>query len=452
MEKDGKWGVMVMANEIPYSGEAEQAVLGCMFLDENSAKTAQTLLNSDDFFQQNNKILFDAFADVLKSGKVADVVTVSECLKQQNNFEKIGGKEYIVQIAMNVATSVRIKEYIKILKEKAYFRRKIAQGRALTEAAYQQDKQKLQQISKQSEQDGVQTEKLDCIPDVLAEYITVLQKDRNSNKRFAGLPTGFDDLDYYIGGLQQGNLIIVAGRPAMGKTAFALDLLRNAAKNMEKEYIAMLFSLEMDKNRIAARMFSAESSVDNTYFRLCIKDNEKWDEIIHRIQQEAKEFEQNTSDIYIDDTAGITLEEIYEKCHNQQVHTGKKIGLVVVDYLQIMGVEKTANRAMDVAYLSMGLKNLSKQFSCPVVALSQLSRENEKKADKKPTLDNLRDSGAIEQDADIVLMLYREKYYNKETPEGNGAEVIVAKNRNGATGSIKLNFLEKYTTFRNYIP
>ncbi len=452
MEKDGKWGVMVMANEIPYSGEAEQAVLGCMFLDENSAKTAQTLLNSDDFFQQNNKILFDAFADVLKSGKVADVVTVSECLKQQNNFEKIGGKEYIVQIAMNVATSVRIKEYIKILKEKAYFRRKIAQGRALTEAAYQQDKQKLQQISKQSEQDGVQTEKLDCIPDVLAEYITVLQKDRNSNKRFAGLPTGFDDLDYYIGGLQQGNLIIVAGRPAMGKTAFALDLLRNAAKNMEKEYIAMLFSLEMDKNRIAARMFSAESSVDNTYFRLCIKDNEKWDEIIHRIQQEAKEFEQNTSDIYIDDTAGITLEEIYEKCHNQQVHTGKKIGLVVVDYLQIMGVEKTANRAMDVAYLSMGLKNLSKQFSCPVVALSQLSRENEKKADKKPTLDNLRDSGAIEQDADIVLMLYREKYYNKETPEGNVAEVIVAKNRNGATGSIKLNFLEKYTTFRNYIP
>ncbi len=441
-----------MANEIPYSGEAEQAVLGCMFLDENSAKTAQTLLNSDDFFQQNNKILFDAFADVLKSGKVADVVTVSECLKQQNNFEKIGGKEYIVQIAMNVATSVRIKEYIKILKEKAYFRRKIAQGRALTEAAYQQDKQKLQQISKQSEQDGVQTEKLDCIPDVLAEYITVLQKDRNSNKRFAGLPTGFDDLDYYIGGLQQGNLIIVAGRPAMGKTAFALDLLRNAAKNMEKEYIAMLFSLEMDKNRIAARMFSAESSVDNTYFRLCIKDNEKWDEIIHRIQQEAKEFEQNTSDIYIDDTAGITLEEIYEKCHNQQVHTGKKIGLVVVDYLQIMGVEKTANRAMDVAYLSMGLKNLSKQFSCPVVALSQLSRENEKKADKKPTLDNLRDSGAIEQDADIVLMLYREKYYNKETPEGNVAEVIVAKNRNGATGSIKLNFLEKYTTFRNYIP
>ncbi len=443
MEKDGKWGVMVMANEIPYSGEAEQAVLGCMFLDENSAKTAQTLLNSDDFFQQNNKILFDAFADV---------VTVSECLKQQNNFEKIGGKEYIVQIAMNVATSVRIKEYIKILKEKAYFRRKIAQGRALTEAAYQQDKQKLQQISKQSEQDGVQTEKLDCIPDVLAEYITVLQKDRNSNKRFAGLPTGFDDLDYYIGGLQQGNLIIVAGRPAMGKTAFALDLLRNAAKNMEKEYIAMLFSLEMDKNRIAARMFSAESSVDNTYFRLCIKDNEKWDEIIHRIQQEAKEFEQNTSDIYIDDTAGITLEEIYEKCHNQQVHTGKKIGLVVVDYLQIMGVEKTANRAMDVAYLSMGLKNLSKQFSCPVVALSQLSRENEKKADKKPTLDNLRDSGAIEQDADIVLMLYREKYYNKETPEGNVAEVIVAKNRNGATGSIKLNFLEKYTTFRNCIP
>lgn len=443
---------MVMANEIPYSSEAEQAVLGCMFLDENSAKTAQTLLNSDDFFQQNNKILFEAFADVLKSEKVADVVTVSECLKQQNNFEKIGGKEYIVQIAMSVATSVRIKEYIKILREKAYFRRKITQGRALIEAAHQQDKQKLQQISKQSEQDGVQTEKLDCIPDVLAEYITVLQKDRNSNKRFAGLPTGFDDLDYYIGGLQQGNLIIVAGRPAMGKTAFALDLLRNAAKNMDKEYIAMLFSLEMDKNRIAARMFSAESSVDNTYFRLCIKDNEKWDEIIHRIQQEAKEFEQNTSDIYIDDTAGITLEEIYEKCHNQQVYTGKKIGLVVVDYLQIMGVEKTANRAMDVAYLSMGLKNLSKQFSCPVVALSQLSRENEKKIDKKPTLDNLRDSGAIEQDADIVLMLYREKYYNKETEKGNIAEVIVAKNRNGATGSVKLEFLEKYTTFRNCIP
>ncbi len=440
-----------MINEMPFSSDAEQAVLGCMFLDENSAKVGYSLLNSDDFFQQNNKIVFEAFSAVLKSGKIADVVTVSEYLKQQNNFEKIGGKEYIVQIAMSVATSVRIKEYIKILKEKAYFRRKIAQGKALTQAAYQQDKQKLQQISKQSEQDGVQTEKIACIPDVLADYITLLQKDRNSNKRFAGLPTGFDDLDYYIGGLQQGNLIIVAGRPAMGKTAFALDLLRNGAKNMGKEYIAMLFSLEMDKNRIAARMFSAESSVDNAYFRLCVKDDEKWQKIICRIQQEAKEFEQNTSDIYVDDTAGITLEEIYEKCHNQQVQTGKKIGLVVVDYLQIMGVEKTANRAMDIAYLSMGLKNLSKQFSCPVVALSQLSRENEKKLNKKPTLDNLRDSGAIEQDADIVLMLYREKYYDKDTPMGNIAEVIIAKNRNGATGSVELEFLENYTTFRNCI-
>lgn len=440
-----------MINEMPFSSDAEQAVLGCMFLDENSAKVGYSLLNSDDFFQQNNKIVFEAFSAVLKSGKIADVVTVSEYLKQQNNFEKIGGKEYIVQIAMSVATSVRIKEYIKILKEKAYFRRKIAQGKALTQAAYQQDKQKLQQISKQSEQDGVQTEKIACIPDVLADYITLLQKDRNSNKRFAGLPTGFDDLDYYIGGLQQGNLIIVAGRPAMGKTAFALDLLRNGAKNMGKEYIAMLFSLEMDKNRIAARMFSAESSVDNAYFRLCVKDDEKWQKIICRIQQEAKEFEQNTSDIYVDDTAGITLEEIYEKCHNQQVQTGKKIGLVVVDYLQIMGVEKTANRAMDIAYLSMGLKNLSKQFSCPVVALSQLSRENEKKLNKKPTLDNLRDSGAIEQDADIVLMLYREKYYDKDTSIGNIAEVIIAKNRNGATGSVELEFLENYTTFRNCI-
>lgn len=440
-----------MENGMPFSSDAEQAVLGCMFLDENSAKVGYSLLNSDDFFQQNNKIVFEAFSAVLKSGKIADVVTVSEYLKQQNNFEKIGGKEYIVQIAMSVATSVRMKEYIKILKEKAYFRRKIAQGRALTEAGFQQDKQKLQQISKQSEQDGVQTEKIACIPDVLADYITLLQKDRNSNKRFAGLPTGFDDLDYYIGGLQQGNLIIVAGRPAMGKTAFALDLLRNGAKNMGKEYIAMLFSLEMDKNRIAARMFSAESSVDNAYFRLCVKDDEKWQKIICRIQQEAKEFEQNTSDIYVDDTAGITLEEIYEKCHNQQVQTGKKIGLVVVDYLQIMGVEKTANRAMDIAYLSMGLKNLSKQFSCPVVALSQLSRENEKKLNKKPTLDNLRDSGAIEQDADIVLMLYREKYYDKDTSIGNIAEVIIAKNRNGATGSVELEFLENYTTFRNCI-
>lgn len=441
-----------MSNEIPHSSDAEQAVLSCMFLDENSAKIGQSLLNSDDFFNQNHKLLYEAFLEVLKSGKIADMVTVSDYLKEKDNFEKIGGIEFITQIALSVATSVRMKEYIKILKEKSYFRRKIAQGKALVAAGLEQDKQKLQKISEQAQKDGIETEKIECIPDVLANYITILQKDRISKKRFAGISTGFDDLDFYIGGLQQGNLIIVAGRPAMGKTAFALDLLRNAAKNMEKESIAMLFSLEMDKNRIAARMFSAESSVDNTYFRLCIKDDEKWEKIIKRIQIEAEEFEQNTSDIYIDDTAGITLEEIYEKCHNQQVQTGKKIGLVVVDYLQIMGVEKTANRAMDVAYLSMGLKNLSKQFCCPVVALSQLSRENEKKINKKPTLDNLRDSGAIEQDADVVLMLYREKYYDKETPIGNIAEVIIAKNRNGATGSVQLEFYENYTTFRNCIP
>ena len=438
-----------MAKEIPFSDDAELAVLCCMILDADSVKIGQALLNSDDFYNQRNQIVFDAFVAVFQSGKVADIVTVSDYLKEKNNFEKIGGINYISQIIASVWTSVGIKDYIKILKEKAYYRRKIAQGKALIEAGFEQNKQKLQQISTQTEKDGIQTEKIASVPDILSDYITTLQKDRKSKKRFAGIATGFDDLDFYIGGLQQGNLIIVAGRPAMGKTAFALDLLRNGAKNMGKDYIAMLFSLEMDKNRIAARMFSAKSHVENTYFRLCVKDDTIWEKMIQRMQQEAKEFEQNTSDIYIDDTAGITVEEIYEKCHNQQVQTGKKIGLVVVDYLQIMGVEKTANRAMDVAYLSMGLKNLSKQFHCPVVALSQLSRENEKKVNKKPTLDNLRDSGAIEQDADIVLMLYREKYYDKDTPIGNTAEVIIAKNRNGATGSVELEFLEDYTTFRN---
>lgn len=433
--------------QLPYSEEIEQAVLGCMFLDEDSAKMAHAVLNSGDFFIQKNKMIFDAIDAVLQAGKIADIVTVSDFLKTQNNYEKVGGLPYFVTLATCVSTSVRTKDYVRELKEKTYFRQKVQQGREMMEAAYAQDKQKLQKINLQV--DTQTREGLEAVPDVLAKYILKLQKQHDSKKSFAGISTGFFDLDFYIGGLQEGNLIIVAGRPAMGKTAFALDLLRNSVKHMEKQKFAIFFSLEMDRDKISARMFSAENFIHNRAFSIRINDEKEWTDTIKKIQQNAKEFEQNAKNIYIDDTPGITLEEIYEKCHNQQMATGKKLGFVVVDYLQIMGVEKSANRAMDVAYLSMGLKNLSRQFHCPVVALSQLSRENEKRGNKKPTLSDLRDSGAIEQDADIVLMLYREKYYHAETQKGNLAEVIIAKNRNGATGSISLQFYEEYTTFRN---
>lgn len=436
-----------MAEQIPNSNDAEQSILSCMFLDNACAEEVLYSLNSDDFYSQTNKILFECCQEVYQSKKVIDIVMITDNLKAKGNFEKIGGITALSNIASASASSVHYKQYIQVLKEKAYFRRKIEQGRALIKAGIGQDRQKLYHIDKEMEHDGIQTQELQNVPHIFADFIKDVHMKKQQGKSISGISTGFDDLDLYIGGLQKGNLIVVAGRPAMGKTAFALDLLRNASQNMEEDHIALLFSLEMDRQKIATRMFSAQSSMDNCVFRV---DNKiTWQNVIKRIQQECDEFEENTQNIYIDDTPGISLDEIYDKCYSQQIKTGKKIGLVVVDYLQIMGGKKTDNRVMDVAYLSMGLKNLSRQFCCPVVALSQLSRANERRTSKKPELSDLRDSGAIEQDADIVILLHREKYYYPDSDKGNISEIIVAKNRNGAIGTVELAFLEQYTTFRN---
>ncbi len=437
--------------EFPHNLETEQAVLCCLFMAGDSEETAQAMavLKEEDFFGTKNKILFQACQKAMKQNSIIDLVTVSDILKEQNEFEKAGGMDYITETAMCVSNTVGLRDYIKILQQKSYFRRKIQQGREIMEAGFSQNKNKILEILQNSQQDGIVTQRLEAIPDVLGEYLKKLEKQRQSGKLFSGLPTGFTDLDLYTGGLQEGNLIVVAARPAMGKTALALDFLRNAAKHMDKDTMAIFFSLEMDRDKIAARMFSGENGVDNSIFSLRMNDEDKWLETLQNMQKNAERFEKNTAKIYIDDNAGTSLEEIYEKCHSQQIATGKKLGLVVVDYLQIIGGKRTDNRAIDVAYNTMGLKNIARQFQCPVVVLSQLSRENEKRADKRPALSDLRDSGAIEQDADIVLLLYREKYYFPHTEKENRAEVIVAKNRNGATGVVELVFLENCTTFRN---
>ena len=318
----------------------------------------------------------------------------------------------------------------------------------MMKAGFGRDADKLMGLSQT--EDVMKTEELETIPDVFGTALAELAEKRKKGGLFSGLPTGFTDLDFYLGGLQDATLVVLAARPKKKKTALALDILRNATKKLKsQDKISVFFSLEMNKKQIAFRIFSAESRIENSNFSIRPGDDEKWGKALERIKEDAETFERNTGAFYIDDTSAISLEQMYAKCHNLRGTTGKELGLVVVDYLQLMGGGKGASREQDVSAISRGLKKLSKDFNCPVLALSQLSRVCEQRPDHRPVLSDLRESGAIEQDADVVTFLYRDEYYFPDTEKKNKAELIIAKHRQGPTGVVDLAFIGEYTTFRN---
>lgn len=432
----------------PNDIEAEQAVLGCMLLDGEVVIEAIEVLGQEDFYGEQNKWIFSAMHSLYHKPEPIDIITVKEELISMGKFEVCGGIEYLADLSEKVPTTANADKYIKIVEEKSVLRKLIKMSSELTEQAYDQTleadniiekaEKSVFNLMKSRNQKGYTP-----IKEILVETFANLEKLYNQKEHITGLPTGFADLDYKTAGLHGSELILVAARPAMGKTAFALNIATNVA--VKANTPVAIFSLEMSKEQLVSRILSSEAMIDSNKIKTGKMEEEDWVKLAEGLQPLSE------AEIYIDDTPGISITEIRAKCRKLKLE--KDIGLVVIDYLQLIsgsGSKKNGSREQEISEISRSLKILAKELDVPVIALSQLSRAPEqRKDDHRPMLSDLRESGAIEQDADIVMFLYRDDYYNPESEQKNIAEVILAKHRGGSTGTIELLWLGSYTKFVN---
>ena len=431
----------------PNDVEAEQAVIGSMLTDRDAVISAIEILKEEDFYREDNKTIYEAILNLYNRSEPIDIITLKAELTSMGMFEKIGGLEYIVGLPEKVPTTANVERYINIVKEKSELRRLIKAANEIIEQGYDPT-ENIDDIMNSAEkkifnimQDKDQ--KTDsAIKDVLVDAFTELEQLYNQKQHITGVPTGFIDLDYKMAGLHNSDLILIAARPAMGKSAFALNIATNAA--VKAKVPAVLFSLEMSKEQMVNRILCSEAMVDSNKVRTGKIDDDDWIKLADTMGDLSE------APIYIDDTPGISINEIRAKCRKLKLE--RNIGLVVIDYLQLVqGSSKRASgsREQEISEISRSLKILAKEINVPVIALSQLSRAPEQRPDHRPMLSDLRESGAIEQDADIVMFLYRDDYYNEDSEDKGLAEVIVAKHRAGSTGTVKLVWLGNYTKFAN---
>ena len=430
----------------PHDTEAEQAVLGSMLTDVDAVVDAIEILKPEDFYREDNKNIYEAMLNLYGKAEPIDVITVKSELTSMGKFEVVGGLEYLATLPDKVPTTTNAIKYIHIVEEKSILRKLIKTANDLISLGYAQNED-IDVIIEQAEKkifdimQGKNQKGYTALKDILVESFAEIEKLYNQKEAITGIPTGFADLDYKTAGLHKSDLILIAARPAMGKSAFALNIATNAAINAKVPVI--IFNLEMSKSQLVNRMLCSEAMVDSNKIRTGKMDEEDWVKLATALGPLSE------APIYIDDTPGITVSEIRAKCRKLKLE--KDIGLVVIDYLQsIQGSgKKNASREQEISEISRSLKILAKELDIPVVALSQLSRAAEQRADHRPMLSDLRESGAIEQDADIVMFLYRDDYYNPDTEKKNIAEIILAKHRAGSTGTIELLWLGNYTKFAN---
>ena len=423
----------------PNDVEAEQAVIGSMLTDRDAVISAIEVLKEEDFYREDNKTIYEAILNLYNRSEPIDIITLKAELTSMGMFDKIGGLEYIVGLPEKVPTTANVEKYISIVKEKSELRRLIKAANEIIEQGYDPT-ENIDDIMNNAEkkifnimQDKDQ-KSYSPIKDVLIDAFTELEQLYNQKQHITGVPTGFIDLDYKTAGLHNSDLILIAARPAMGKSAFALNIATNAA--LKAKVPAVLFSLEMSKEQMVNRILCSEAMVDSNKVRTGKIDDDDWIKLADTMGDLSE------APIYIDDTPGISINEIRAKCRKLKLE--KNIGLVVIDYLQLVqGSSKRAqgSREQEISEISRSLKILAKEINVPVIALSQLSRAPEQRPDHRPMLSDLRESGAIEQDADIVMFLYRD--------DKGLAEVIVAKHRAGSTGTVKLVWLGNYTKFAN---
>lgn len=427
----------------PHSMEAEKSVLGAALLSKDALYEVLEIVRTDDFYDTNHKEIFAAVSELSRKNASVDALTVSEELGRKNSLEMVGGRSYISSLPLETPTTSNAGEYAKIVAEKASLRRLIEVGDEVVTKGYDGDmdanqmldyaESRIFEISQQRHKG-----KYAHIKDVLLRNIEIIDEASRREGGLTGITTGFRELDHKTSGWQKSDLIILAARPAMGKTAFALSLALNAA--IKGRASVMMFSMEMAREQLGQRLLAMESKVDMQKLKTGRLERRDWDDI-----NLALDILSNT-DINIDDTAGISIMEMKSKC--RRLKSEKGLDLVIIDYLQLMNPEGRADsRTQEISVISRNLKLLARELDCPVIVLSQLSRAPEQRTDHRPMLSDLRESGSIEQDADIVIFLYRDEYYNDDTDSPGECEVILAKQRSGPTGMIKVAWLDKITKF-----
>lgn len=439
----------------PHSVEAEQSVLGGLLLDNLSWDRCVDLLTDSDFYRHEHRLIYAAIGALVNASKPADVITVFEQLQSLGKHEDIGGLAYLNALAQSVPSAANIRRYAEIVRERAILRKLIAasdeiattafnpQGRPVTQILDEAEG-KIFKIGEEGQRQKQGFQSMDRLVVDLLDRVNELHD--NGAEDVTGVRTGFFDLDRQTAGLQKGDLVVLAARPSMGKTAFAINIAENVA--VKEELPVLVFSMEMGAAQLALRVVGSQGRIDQTRLRTGRLTDDEWGrlaEAVDRLKQ---------ARIFIDETPGLTAAELRARARRMARQYGT-VGLIVIDYLQLMSGSASGdeNRATELGEISRGLKALAKELQCPVIALSQLNRSVEQRTDKRPMMSDLRESGAIEQDADIIMFIYRDDYYNKEQSKEPGiSEIIIAKQRNGPVGTIKLTFLKPFTRFENLAP
>ena len=431
----------------PHSIEAEQSVVGAMLIDKDAITTASEIICGADFYQTAYGVVFDSVVELFNEGKPVDLVTLQNRLKEKEVPEEISSLEFVRDLVAAVPTSANVKYYAEIVAEKATLRKMIKLNEEIANACYLA-KEPVEAIMERTEKqvfELVQNRNTgDYVPikQVVLNALERIEKASKSKGTVTGIPTGFIDLDYKTSGLQPSDFILVAARPSMGKTAFVLNIAQHVAFRQNKT--VAIFSLEMSKEQLVNRLFSLESYVDAQLLRTGNLKDSDWEKLIEGAGIIGK------SNLIIDDTPGISISEMRSKCRKYKLEHG--LDLIIIDYLQLMSGsvgKRSDSRQQEISDISRSLKALARELNVPVISLSQLSRAVEQRPDHRPMLSDLRESGAIEQDADVVMFIYRDDYYHKDTEHVNEAEIIIAKQRNGPIGTVTLTWLPQYTKFAN---
>lgn len=437
----------------PQSIEAEQSVLGSLMLDSKRFDDISDVLFSSDFYTHAHKIIFETIQRLEEVGAPVDIVTVQEQLVREGRLEIIGGLAYLDKLIRNTPSTFNIKSYAEIIRERSIFRQLVEAANSIAEISYNPKKKSAteildfaeQTIFKIAQQRESNTE-YKSVHELMKSTVDKIDQLIQNQGALSGLDTGYPDLNKLTSGLQKSDLIVLAGRPAMGKTSFAMNLVENVVR--EQDSAVLFFSLEMPAEQLNMRLLSSLSRVN----LLSMREGKLSDDDFSRIMSSANIL--RNLPIYIDDSAGITPLEIRSRCRRLQKQLsqeGKELGLVVIDYLQLMSSSSAAeNRVNEISAMTRSLKLLAKELDIPVIVLSQLSRGPEQRTDKRPMASDLRESGSIEQDADMIIFVYRDEVYNKESQQKGTAEIIISKQRNGPIGTVRLTFLGEYTRFENY--
>jgi replicative DNA helicase len=438
----------------PHSVEAEQSVLGGLLLENTAWERIADLVNEQDFYRADHRTIWRQIIRLIEANKPADVITVAESLDSFNQLEETGGLAYLTLLAQNTPSAANIRRYAEIVRERSVLRHLATVGTGIAEAAYNPEGRSATEILDAAEaqvfeikEAGARSSQgFQSLQPLLVQVVNRIDElySRDNPSDVTGVPTGFSDLDTKTSGLQPGDLVIVAGRPSMGKTAFSLNIAENVA--LDANLPVAVFSMEMAATQLVMRMLGSVGRLDQHKLRTGKIAEDDWHKLTHALGR------LNEAPVYIDESPGLTAMEVRARARRlaRQSKDGR-LGLIVIDYIQLMtGNGQGENRATEISEISRSLKGLAKELHVPVIALSQLNRSLEQRPNKRPVMSDLRESGAIEQDADVILFIYRDEVYNPESPDRGTAEIIIGKQRNGPIGTVRMTFLGEYTRFENY--